>query len=200
VVVSPIERRVSKKEAEQGWPASLESRMPFVDPHNYKHDRVDIFISGSHADGKIEVLAEKLKGSGFSIFHSGLGLPPGLEYTVYIQHYLEHSKTILVCWSNHSVRSEWVNAEAEYARVNNRLVACKIETCHPLPPFNTFQTVDLSGWKGDDSNTQWARLLDLLKHRSSGKLSEFSQLAGVERQDGRKKANVKNWFARIFGR
>jgi hypothetical protein len=148
--------------------------MTFIDPHNFIHQRVDIFISGSHHDA-IDFLAKGLQKSRFSIFHSGLGIPAGVSFTAVIRHYLQHSDTILVCWSKHAVRSDWVNAEAEFGRVNGRLVACRLEKCDPLPPFNTFQTVDLVGWNGAADNKEWRELLSLLRHRKTGRLKKFSQ-------------------------
>jgi hypothetical protein len=150
--------------------------MTFVDPHNFTHDAVDVFMSGSHRDQKIPHLAEKFKSVGLSIFHSGLGVPAGLDYTTYIQHYLRHSKTILVCWCPDSMQSAWVNAEAEYARINNRLAACMTEVCELLPPFNTFQTADLTQWNSEErNNTQYDALQKLLQHRSTGSIKKFSQ-------------------------
>jgi len=150
--------------------------MSFVDPHDYRHGPVDVFVSGSHRDLKIRPLTELLKSAGLSIFHSGLGLPAGMEYTTYIQHYLEHANTILVCWCPDSIKSAWVNGEAEFARIKERLVACKTETCDLMPPFNIFQTVDLTGWNvkdGEDAN--FRALVKLLKHRASGGIATFSQ-------------------------
>src|SRR4051812_34368001 len=149
--------------------------MSFVDSHNYAHDRVDVFISGSHRNSAIQLVGSELQKANFSVFHSGFSIPDGVEFHSYIRHYLEHSDTILVCWCKHSVRSEYVNAEAEFGRVCHRLVACKTEPCDPFPPFNTFQTADLTKWKGGSSHQDWSRLLELLKHRKQGNVLPFVQ-------------------------
>jgi TIR domain-containing protein len=153
--------------------------MPFVDSHNYRHDRKDVFISGSHSDtSKLELIGQRLMESGLSVFHSGYSLPAGVDYHTYIRHYLQNSSTVLVCWSVKSVESDWVNAEAEYARENNLLVACKVGPCALLPPFNTFQTVELSDWQGEADDVRWQQLLSLLKHRKSRRIEDFVQLGG----------------------
>src|SRR5262245_40543728 len=151
--------------------------MPWVDPHNYEHpDRVDVFISAKQPDDrKVQLVAEKLHRENLLVFHTGLEMPPGMNWDALIQRYLRISKSILVCWSKGSVESRWVNSEAEYGLEHGLLVSCKVEKCELLPPFNTFQTLDLSDWEGEDEDPRWQQLVKLLKHRSSGKVSAFSQ-------------------------
>jgi len=151
--------------------------MPFVDDHNYEHGSADVFLSGSHADREItRKLAVKLSDSGFSIFHTGLGLKPGVDWQRLINHYLQNSSTILVCWSQNAVNSDYVVAEAEYARTNRLLVSAKISQCELMPPFNTFQTADLTDWKGEDEHATWRSLHELLIHRRTGAIKPFRQL------------------------
>jgi hypothetical protein len=174
--------------------------MPYVDPHNYQHDHVDIFISGSHDDrARIELLAGKLEQGGFSIFHTGLGLPMGLDYRDYIQHYLTHCDTILVCWSPNSIESRYVNGEAQFGMDNNRLVACRIARCQPLPPFNIFQTADLSDWRGQADHPVWKQVVALLAHRKSGAVVEFSQSAMPSEKTASNIAPRQTWLAILSG-
>lgn len=150
--------------------------MPMVDPHNYSHDRKDVFISGSHADSdRLGLIGQRLLELGFSVFHTGFDLPAGMDYKSYIRHYLENSGTVLVCWSAKSVDSDYVNAEAQYAKDKRLLVACAIEPCHPLPPFNIFQTIDLAHWRGDAGDKGWRQLVELLAQRKTGATTPFVQ-------------------------
>jgi hypothetical protein len=148
--------------------------MPFVDAHNYQHDDADIFISASHKDWpRVKILAEKLAAADFRVFHSALGMVAGVDYRDVVRHYLQHSGTIVVCWTETSVDSHWVNGEAQYGLDNNRLVACKVAPCALMPPFNTFQTADLSDWWGDDVHPKWRELLQLLQHRKGGTVAAY---------------------------
>src|SRR4051812_25069778 len=100
--------------------------MPFVDAHRFRHDKADIFLSYSTRDHeRVRLIADKLSDVGFRVFVSN-DLGPGVSWRAMIDHYLNNSDTTLVCWSQAAVESEWVIAEAEYARQDKRLVACKI--------------------------------------------------------------------------
>jgi hypothetical protein len=148
--------------------------MPFVDAHNYQHDDADIFISASHIDWpRVRILAEKLAAADFRVFHSARGMVMGVNYQDVVDHYLQHSGSIVVCWSPHSANSQWVKAEALYGMDQNLLVACKVASCRLMPPFNSFQTADLSDWHGDDAHPQWKQLLQLLLHRKSGAVAAY---------------------------
>lgn len=156
--------------------------MPFIDPHNFEHQDADIFLSCSHsADSKkVDLLAERLSNHGFKLFYTREAMRPGYSYDDIIRRYLQACTTIVVCWSPSAIASTWVNAEAEYGRVNNKLVSCKVVACDLMPPFNTFQTTNLIGWEGEDDHPTWKTLINLLEHRRSGLIRphfEFPQKA-----------------------
>ena len=70
-------------------------------------------------------------------------MPPGQSYAELLGRALDHSRLVLVVWSQQAVKSEWVSAEAEYARVRKRLISCRLEECSLHPPFNTVHTVEI---------------------------------------------------------
>ena len=153
----------------------------WIDGHGFKREVNDVFISYSRSDdSRIELLVERLKNENLSVF-SDSDIPAGVDFGSFIREMLVNSRLVLVVWSERSIRSDWVYSEAEFARVRKRLVSCKIDECTPNPPFNTFQTVDLSEWRGDTSNVNWGKLVDLIRHRVTGD-SAASPIADIATQ------------------
>lgn len=138
----------------------------WIDGHGFQRNATDIFVSCSHSDHScVEVIVKQLQEEGFSVFWDQNSIPAGMDYGSFLHSALRNSKLVLVVWSTKSTGSDWVYSEAEYARSRKRLVACKIDNCLPIPPFNTFQTVDLSDWRGDLANGNWQAIVDLIRFR-----------------------------------
>jgi hypothetical protein len=177
-------------------------RLPpgWVDRHGFEHGNVDVFLSSSHADADRRAvirLAELMIARGMSVFSSAATseIPPGVDYQTMVRHYLERSTVILVCWSEHSTRSDWVNAEAEFGRSSGKLVACKLSACEPLPPFNTFQFEDLSSWSSERGQMSLARLLALLDQRIAHVTVPFDLSLKSS-----KRPAAAGWWSRLFRR
>src|SRR5262245_15944183 len=139
--------------------------LPWTDDHGITREITDVFISYSHVDrDQVVAIAERLVAESLTVFWDP-DIPPGQSYTAFLRKALENSRIVLVVWSRHSIDSEWVAAEAEFARSRKRLVSCRIENCALNPPFNTFQTVDLSDWKGSTTDKDWSQVVDLIRLR-----------------------------------
>ncbi len=137
----------------------------WIDQHGMTRKVNDIFISYSQANFKlISLLVERLKNENLIVFWDR-DIPAGVDYQGFLRKVLDNSRLVLVVWSDASVISDWVYSEAEYARVRNRLISCRIDRGTPSPPFNTFQTVDLSNWGGNVRNDNWRILVDLIRSR-----------------------------------
>ncbi len=82
----------------------------------------DVFISyerGSKATaGRVAAL---LTTSGYEVWFDA-DLPPNRAYADVIGEQLEAAKAVLVLWSAAAARSEWVRAEADFAREHQKLV------------------------------------------------------------------------------
>ncbi|MCJ7725813.1 MAG: toll/interleukin-1 receptor domain-containing protein, partial [Acidimicrobiia bacterium] len=128
----------------------------------------DVFISYSRKDySRISVLAERLEHEGFSVWWDP-EIPPGMNYQLAIFSALEAAACVIVAWSSASVASEYVQSEAEAARVRGALVPVFIEMV-PIPvPFNLLQGVRLVEWDGDPDDMQWRRLVKAVRQRSPG--------------------------------
>ena len=64
----------------------------------------------------------------------------------------------MVLWSVKSVKSKWVRAEATSGE--DRLVPVLIEEVKIPVPFNLIQTANLIGWKGDQTDPEFLKLLE----------------------------------------
>jgi TolB-like protein/Flp pilus assembly protein TadD len=56
------------------------------------------------------------------------------------------------------VKSQWVRAEADFARNAGKLVQASLDGALPPMPFNQIQCADLKGWRGSQSHPGWAKL------------------------------------------
>jgi hypothetical protein len=70
-----------------------------------------------------------------------------------------------VVWSQHSVKSHWVRAEAAYALGKHKLVTIAIDKSAPPLQFHHIQTIDFDGWNGAGHDEAFTRLLTVLAKR-----------------------------------
>jgi hypothetical protein len=106
---------------------------------------LSVFISYSSKDvdhaGQLEVL---LKKAGLSVWRDKKRLAAGDNYVFSIHDGIEKAKRVVVLWSRNSIVSEYVAAEAEYARDHKKLVPVDIEPCEPRVPFNIHHRLPFS--------------------------------------------------------
>ena len=77
----------------------------------------DVFISYSSKDVvHAEALEALLEKAGLRVWRDKKRLEPGDNYVFSIHNGIEHAKRVVVLWSKNSIASEYVAAEAEYAR------------------------------------------------------------------------------------
>lgn len=153
----------------------IDPRVAIVDVENVA-PVTDIFVSYSHADLPVAArLAEKIRCCGNVWFDRNLS-----DRTVFdreIADRLDDAKVVLALWSPHSIRSDWVRAEAMHARKRGRLRGAIIAGCELPPPFNIEQTFDLTRWAAAESNEEdLKRLVQLIDQDLTGLL--FTRDAG----------------------
>jgi hypothetical protein len=98
----------------------------------------DVFLGYAMEDRhRVEALAQVLEKSGWSVWWDR-AIPPGKTFDEVIEVALAEAKCVVVVWSEHSVRSRWVMAEAEEANRRGVMILCSLITsdCH-LPSDNT---------------------------------------------------------------
>jgi hypothetical protein len=103
----------------------------------------DIFLSYAREDRKpIALLAREFERLGWSVWwdnNISIGKPFGRE----IESALASARCIVVVWSDRSVNSDWVRAEAFEGLNRGILVPVLLRTCIAPLPFRTLQTADL---------------------------------------------------------
>ena len=68
-------------------------------------------------------------------------------------------RAAIVLWSDGSRASEWVKAEANFARGQGKLIQATLDEVPPPLPFDARTAIPLAGWTGDEMHSAWRRLL-----------------------------------------
>ncbi|MGO8955010.1 MAG: TIR domain-containing protein, partial [Rhodomicrobium sp.] len=106
---------------------------------------VDVFISYSSKDvAHAEALEALFEKAGLSVWRDKKRLAAGDNYVFSIHDGIEQAKRVVVLWSRNSIASDYVAAEAEYARGKKKLLPVDIEPCEPKVPFNIEHRLPLS--------------------------------------------------------
>jgi hypothetical protein len=74
-------------------------------------------------------------------------------------------RCMLVLWSSHSVKSEWVCEEATEGRLLGRLIPVFLEKVRPPAGFREVQAADLVDWDGSHDTIGLQQLLDDIAHK-----------------------------------
>jgi adenylate cyclase len=119
----------------------------------------DVFISYARStEAQAHRIAEALRGLGYGVWRDD-ELPPHRSFAEVIEERLKAAKAVLVLWSAEAVKSEWVQSEADRARMDHKLVQLRLDGS-PLPmPFDRIQCADLSGWRGEMDAPSWKKVL-----------------------------------------
>lgn len=122
-------------------------------------DLADVFISYARADHSVASrVADGLQSSGFDVWWDAK-LPAHRAYSEIIEANLREAKAVVVVWSKAASKSQWVRAEADFARNEGKLVQAAADRSIPPMPFNQIQCADLKGWRGSKAHAGWLKLL-----------------------------------------
>ena len=137
-----------------------------------------IFLSYSRADRPTaQVIAEALEAEGFSVWWDKV-LRAGQTYDEVTENMLRDSAVVIVLWSQTSVKSKWVRAEATLGQRSCEMVPAMIEEADRPIMFELTQTADLIGWNGDRNEARWAEFVADIK-RSLDKHAEAETAASA---------------------
>lgn len=137
----------------------------------------DVFLSYARADEAVaRRVAKGLEAAGLSVWWDA-DLPAHRSYSDVIQRNLEEARAVVVLWSKASAGSQWVRAEADFARNSDKLVQAQVDGTMPPIPFNQVQCADLKGWRGGDSNHGWAKLCSSVKALVTGEDQPIAKIA-----------------------
>jgi len=119
----------------------------------------DIFLSYSHEDRpRAKQFVQLLEARGWSVFWD-LQLKPGKHYRRVIHRELEQAGCVIVLWSKHAIRSDWVSDEAEEGRRRDALISVLLDDVEPPLGFRQVQTARIRGWEDDAGSSLELELL-----------------------------------------
>ena len=136
-----------------------------------------IFISYASQDqDKAEIIANKLKANGKSVFFSQM-IPKGADWAATLEAQLAEASSMIVLWTRHSVKSFWVRSEAAEGLEKQKLIPVLLDNSELPRLFRGIQTESLQEWDGTSTDKTIDRFLDYLDDTFS--LSGFAGLASV---------------------
>ncbi len=120
----------------------------------------EIFISYASQDrDRVEPLARAFESRHWSVWWDRK-IVTGQTYDQTIERALADAKCVVVLWSNHSVRSEWVRNEATVAMERGLLLPATLDPVSPPLEFRRRQTANLNDWDGDPAHPGFRALCD----------------------------------------
>lgn len=125
-----------------------------------------VFISYSRANRDlVSRVVRGLQSSGWKTWYD-TDLEPGnpSSFSKELEERIRECSAVVCCWSQQSVHSLYVRAEAHRALDTDKLVPLRLDkTSLPLP-FNALHTSDLSDWEGGLAEECWTSLVNAI-HR-----------------------------------
>ena len=119
----------------------------------------DVFFSYKREDrGTVEPLVRLLERAGFSVWWDPT-LVAGERFDQVIHREIETADCVMVAWSANSVEAVWVRDEASAGRDRGILVPLTLDGMKPPLGFRQYQTPDLTGWSGDESDPRVRQLV-----------------------------------------
>ena len=118
----------------------------------------DIFISYSHQDRPtIEKLAAALHQENLSVWWDR-HIQTGQAFDREIEDAISGAGSVIVAWSQNSVESDWVRAEAAYALEKKKLLPIQLDSAVPPLRFIHIQTINLTDWDGSNQASAYRQL------------------------------------------
>lgn len=119
----------------------------------------DIFLSySSHDRPWVERLANTLEAHGWSVWWDR-AISTGGSFNTEIRRELSAAKCAIVVWSEQSVDSEWVQAEASEAKKQDKYLPIKINLCELPLGFTQRTYQSLVDWEAGVEHAGFAQLL-----------------------------------------
>jgi hypothetical protein len=162
----------------------------------------EIFVSYSRRDqATAQALAVALSAIGLSVWIDKSDIREGDAYDTQIEDAIAQTRVVIVLWSQHSVKSHWVRAEAAYALAKHKLLPVAIEQCELPLQFLHIHTFDFDGWAGSTESESFARLVATLGKRldqgvAAAEPGAITRIA--THAETQKPAAPGNWLARTY--
>ncbi len=143
----------------------------------------DIFISYAHEDrDRAQTLAKRLREAGWSVWWDP-ELRAGEHFAEVIEEVLQQVHAVIVLWSEHSVASRWVKAEANEGLRQDKLIPLSLDTAEPPLIFRPIHTGQLVHWNGAADVPEFRKLLSDIQDRVSGAPEPHAKIASDKKTD-----------------
>ncbi len=128
----------------------------------------DIFLSYAHEDRETaERLAQALESKGWSVWWDP-DIRRGTEFDRVIEAEIAAARCVVVLWSEHSLESRWVRAEAGEGADRNLLVPVTVSEVKQPLAFRNIQASDLAHWDGTAEHEEFVALSGDIAAKLSG--------------------------------
>lgn len=135
----------------------------------------DIFVSYASEDrDRIEPLVRLLEGQGWSVWWDRQ-IVPGDEYEHVIEQAIIAARCVVVVWTEHSIASDWVQAEAGDGMDRGILIPVMLESVRLPLAFRRRQAARLLGWPKRRDEDEVQRFLRAVEARLHGKHIELGE-------------------------
>lgn len=112
----------------------------------------DIFVSYAHEDKqRVRMLVEAFEGQGWSVWWDDL-VQIGTKYSRILDDALNHSRCVVVCWTQDAFDSEYVQSEVSRGEARHLLVQVMLGDVFLPEPLNEYALADLRQWPDIDGS------------------------------------------------
>jgi hypothetical protein len=147
----------------------------------------EVFISYSQNDRDwVKRLAAALEAERLWVWWD-VALRTGEKYRDVIDREIEAAPAIVVVWSEHSIKSDWVLGEADDARRQGKFLPVLKENVAIPREFRAHQAADLSNWQGEPENAAFRNVVNAIRALQSGQAPK----PGAETVPGKKPAPLE---------
>lgn len=127
---------------------------------------MEVFISYSREDKALAAeYAARLEAEGFVVWWD-IHIPLGETFDRAIENELKRARVALVLWTDHSVQSQWVRAEATAAHESGKLIPVICAPCDLPIQFKHVNALDMTIWRGEPQDPAWKRLVSAIEARA----------------------------------
>src|SRR5205814_1646379 len=124
---------------------------------------VDIFVSYAREDrAQASALAALFSAHGWSVWWDA-EIRFGRPFDEVIQRVLDSARCVVVLWSEYSISSTWVKAEAKVALDRDILLPVLLGNVRAPLPFGQIHSAELWEWKEGSNHPEMARLLQQIR-------------------------------------
>jgi formylglycine-generating enzyme required for sulfatase activity len=151
----------------------------------------DVFLSYNREDQPVaKRIADALALEGVAVWLD-IALRAGENYDEVTEETLRKAKAVVVLWSEKSVKSRWVRAEATLGARKNALVPVMIEPCDRPIMFELIQTADLSNWTDDRTDPNWRAFVEDIQRHIAEANAAAAKAAGAPPPKAQKQKKIK---------